>query len=123
MAREKARILVVEDEIVIGALLQDLLEEAGFDVQVCETGGAAIQAQSEAPADLVIIDYGLPDQNGLDVCQKLGPAPNGKRPHTILATGWGMLEEDQYKHLVDLLLEKPFNMRSLVEQVEGFLAS
>ena len=123
MDSEKARILIVEDEIVIGALLQELFEDAGFQVKVCETGGEALEAQSSNPADLIIIDYGLPDQNGLDVCQKLSPAPNGRRPHTILATGWGMLEVSQYEHLVDVLLEKPFNMSALVKQVEGLLAS
>lgn len=123
MGQVKTRILVIEDEFVIGALLQDILEEAGFEVEVHETGAKAIKAQHSRPADLVIVDYGLPDQNGLEVCEQLSPAPSGNRPRTILATGWAMLEEEQYSHLVDLLLEKPFNMQTLLSQVEGLIAS
>lgn len=120
MASEnRARILIVEDEVVIAALLQDLLEEAGFEICSVDNGEQALQAQLENPCHLAIVDYGLPDFNGLEVCERLGPAPSGQRPKIILATGWGLLDDDQTDGKVDLLLEKPFNMKKLISHVQA----
>ena len=119
---QKTRVLVVEDEAVIGALLQDVLEDSGYDVVLKTTGGEALAAQTEGPCDLAIVDYGLPDCNGLEVAQRLGPAPSGNRPGVILATGWGLLEESQLAGVVDQLLSKPFNMGELIMQLERLSA-
>ena len=114
----KTRVLVVEDELVIGALLQDVLEDSGYDVVLKTNGTDALAAHVEHPCDLAIVDYGLPDLNGLEVCEQLGPGPSGKRPGVILATGWGLLEESQLEGIVDQLLAKPFNMGELIMQLE-----
>lgn len=113
----RTRVLVVEDEAVIAELLSDLLEEAGFDVAWCKEGEEALEAQRSFPCEVAIVDYGLPDMNGLEVCQQLGPTRAGARPKVILATGWGLLEEAQTRGIVDLLLQKPFNTRDIVAQV------
>lgn len=121
-AETTCRILLVEDEPVITALLQELLQDAGFEVVAVSTGADALAAQLQTPAEVAIVDYGLPDINGLEVCQRVGPALDGNRPRTILATGWGMLEPSQLAGVVDLLLEKPYNMRELLRSVEQLAA-
>ena len=62
------RILVVEDDASISGPLEEGLTREGFDVEVASTGAAALAAE---PADLVLLDLGLPDLEGHVVCQRL----------------------------------------------------
>lgn len=120
---QKTRVLVVEDEAVIAALLQDFLEEAGYEVVLEETGAAALRAHTAGPCEVAIVDYGLPDMNGLEVCQQLGPSPSGSRPRVVLATGWGLIDEERLDGVVDLMLQKPFNMGQLMTQLERLIGA
>jgi DNA-binding response OmpR family regulator len=64
-------ILVVDDEPKILQLVRDYLERAGFGVRAAQDGKAALQiARSEKP-DLIILDLGLPEMDGLDVTREL----------------------------------------------------
>lgn len=66
-----ARILVVEDDAGIAVPLCRTLEREGYEVHHVETGAAAVtHALGEQP-DLVLLDLGLPDGDGLDVCREL----------------------------------------------------
>ena len=64
-----ARLLVVEDDPGIGANLTRALANDGYDVDRVATAAAALAV--EAPPDLVLLDLGLPDGDGLDVAQEL----------------------------------------------------
>jgi two-component system response regulator MprA len=66
-----ARVLICEDDADLRRLLSSGLEEEDFDVTTAPDGHAALRAvESEAP-DLMVIDVGLPDADGLDLCQAL----------------------------------------------------
>lgn len=65
------RILLVEDEPAIADTLIYALETEGFQVVHALTGADALDAFHADPRDLVILDIGLPDTNGLDVCRKI----------------------------------------------------
>ncbi|MCU1401083.1 MAG: phosphate regulon transcriptional regulatory protein PhoB [Acidimicrobiales bacterium] len=65
------RIVVVEDDDAIGATLTRSLESHGYVVSWCRTGAEATAAVAEAPPDLVLLDVGLPDIDGLDLCRRL----------------------------------------------------
>ena len=65
------RILVVEDDVAIARELASSLIDAGYDVQVVRDASSAIAATEQQPADLVLLDLGLPDADGLDVCRVL----------------------------------------------------
>src|SRR4051794_40887170 len=67
------RILVVEDDSSISGPLAEGLTRAGFEVAVAATGAAALAAE---PADLVLLDLGLPDLEGGVVCQRLRARSN-----------------------------------------------
>ena len=66
-----ARILVVEDDLALRGLLARGLEEEGFDVLTATTGAEAMARSSGTSLDGIIIDIGLPDSDGRDVCQAL----------------------------------------------------
>ena len=65
------RILIVEDDDRIGATLLRALDSSGYQVRWEPNGRAAIAAVTEQRPDLVLLDLGLPDINGLDVCRAI----------------------------------------------------
>jgi DNA-binding response OmpR family regulator len=66
----RERVLVVEDSDAIRSLLSILLERRGYLVQAASDGQAALDAATSG-IDLVLLDVGLPDMNGLEVCRRL----------------------------------------------------
>jgi two-component system, cell cycle response regulator len=66
----RERVLVVEDSDAIRSLLSILLERRGYQVQAASDGQAALDAATSG-IDLVLLDVGLPDMNGLEVCRRL----------------------------------------------------
>ncbi len=64
-------ILVVEDEMKIARLVRDYLEHAGFEVLVAGDGNTALSSARGSRPDLVVLDLGLPERDGLDVMREL----------------------------------------------------
>ena len=64
-------ILIVEDDERIGSTLQRALEGHSYRADWVRTGGEAITSVARARPDLVLLDLGLPDMDGLDVCRRL----------------------------------------------------
>jgi DNA-binding response OmpR family regulator len=64
-------LLVVEDDVTIGASLASALVANGHQVVLCATGAAAYECARRNPPQLVLLDLGLPDVGGLDVCREL----------------------------------------------------
>ncbi len=109
-------ILVVDDEPKITQLVRDYLERAGFRVLTASNGKAALAlAHSEKP-DLVILDLGLPEMDGLDVTRTLRKDSNV--PILMLTA-----RSDETDKLIGLELgaddyiTKPFSPRELVARV------
>lgn len=67
----KARILIVDDEPAIVDAIQYALETEGFETACLFSGRAVLPALADQPADLVILDIGLPDINGLELCREI----------------------------------------------------
>jgi two-component system, OmpR family, alkaline phosphatase synthesis response regulator PhoP len=109
-------ILVVDDEPKIVKLVRDYLERAGFTVRVAESGKYALTlAHSERP-DLIIIDLGLPQMDGLDVTRELRKVSNVP---IIMLTGRSE-ESDKLIGLeigADDYVTKPFSPKELVARV------
>ncbi|RWA45744.1 two-component system response regulator [Cupriavidus sp. UYMSc13B] len=68
---EQPRILVVEDEQAIADTILYALRTDGMLAEHCTLGGAALERMRAGPADLVILDVGLPDLSGFEVCRTL----------------------------------------------------
>lgn len=63
--------LIVEDDPHIGASLVRALEATGYVTEWTRTGADALGAVADAAADLVLLDLGLPDLDGLDLCRRI----------------------------------------------------
>ncbi|MEA2225646.1 MAG: two-component system, OmpR family, response regulator MprA, partial [Solirubrobacteraceae bacterium] len=65
------RVLVVDDDRAVRDALRRVLTLAGYEVQVAEGGSEAIEAVVQAVPDAVVLDLGMPDVDGLEVCERL----------------------------------------------------
>jgi len=118
-----ASILVVEDEAAIAELLAFNLREAGFRVAVSGDGEEAQTMISEAPPDLVILDWMLPYLSGLELCRRLRRRAATRGLPVIMLTARGE-EEDRVRGLecgADDYVTKPFSPAELVARVRAVL--
>jgi two-component system catabolic regulation response regulator CreB len=114
------RILLVEDEPAIADTLIYALETECFEVRHVLTGGDALSAFAEKPFDLAILDIGLPDMSGLDVCAQLR---NGSQIPILFLTARSA-EVDRVLGLElggDDYVTKPFSPREIVARVRAIL--
>ena len=66
-----ARILIVEDDLELRELLSRGLGEEGFEAEAVSTGGELLERVDSVGADALVVDIGLPDADGRDLCQAL----------------------------------------------------
>jgi two-component system, OmpR family, KDP operon response regulator KdpE len=66
-----ARILLVDDEAAIQRALVPLLRARGYDVDVARTGGEALTTFAQRTPNLIVLDLGLPDIQGIEVCRRI----------------------------------------------------
>ena len=113
-------VLVVDDEAKILRLARDYLEHAGFAVSTADAGKAALATARGAKPDLIVLDLGLPDLDGLDVIRALRKESNV--PIIVLTA-----RDDESDKLVGLelgaddYLTKPFSPKELVARVRAVL--
>ena len=65
------RILLVDDEVPIQRAVAPLLRSRGYDVDVAATGDDALKSVRTHPPDLIVLDLGLPDIEGTEVCRRI----------------------------------------------------
>jgi two-component system alkaline phosphatase synthesis response regulator PhoP len=113
-------VLVVDDEPKIVALARDYLDRAGFEVLTAADGRAAVETVRRRHPDLVILDLGLPNMDGLDVTREI-------RRTSMLPIVMLTARDDEVDKLVGLELgaddyvTKPFSPRELVARVKAVL--
>jgi two-component system alkaline phosphatase synthesis response regulator PhoP len=113
-------ILIVDDEVKIVQVARDYLEHAGFSVLAAYDGKSALASARSARPDLIVLDLGLPDVDGLDVTRKLRQDSNVP---IIMLTARGE-ETDKLVGLelgADDYITKPFSPKELVARVRTVL--
>ena len=114
------RILVVEDDFYIQELLQNFIQEAGYEVAVANDGVEALSLFADQRYDLVVLDIMLPKIDGYGVCEWI--RKQSDVPIIMLTALSG--EEDQIKGLdlqVDDYITKPFSMPVLLRKIAAVL--
>ena len=114
-------VLLVEDETDIVSPLVRTLEREGYTVDQATTGKDAIAAATEHDHDIVILDLGLPDMDGLEVCRRLREA--GYQGAVLILTARSR-ELDRVVGLdagADDYLAKPFGLAELLARLRALL--
>ncbi|WP_424216723.1 response regulator transcription factor (plasmid) [Streptomyces sp. BI20] len=112
------RVLLVEDDEPVAESLRRGLIRYGFTVEWVTTGGAALAVAS--PYDLVLLDLGLPDTDGLDVCRAL----RGRGDVPIIVISARSDETDRVVGLeigADDYVSKPFGVREVIARIRAVM--
>ncbi len=116
-----ARVLVVDDEPNISALLSATLRLVEFEVRVADTGHRALVAIEEFEPDLVVLDVMLPDLDGFEVARRL--RATGHRVPVLFLTARDAVE-DRISGLsagADDYVTKPFSLEEVVLRIRAIL--
>ena len=110
------RILLVDDEAAIQRSVGPLLRSHGYDVDVAGTGADALKQFAADPPGLIVLDLGLPDMDGTDVCRRIRLASDV--PIIVLSARGA--EGDKVKALdlgADDYVAKPFGPAELLARI------
>ena len=117
------RILVVDDEPEIHAVLGKLLSKEGYDVDSAYNAEEAFDSISQEKPDLMILDIMMPQVSGIEVCNRL-KGDEATNDILILIVSARDAQEDRIEglsHGADDYVSKPFHLRSLVRKIEHML--
>jgi two-component system OmpR family response regulator len=116
-----ARIGLCEDDADLRSVLTRALSAEGFEVRATMTGHEAVDAFSTAPPDLLVLDIGLPDADGRDVCQAL--RSHGVSVPVVFLTARDALPDRLagFHAGGDDYLTKPFALAELLVRVRALL--
>lgn len=116
-----AKILIVEDDQSIAAVIKDALQDAKYVVDMVHDGASARSYLLSVDYDLVLLDWQLPDAEGVDICTEF--RAQGKLTPVLFLTGRGAVA-DRVTGLdagADDYLTKPFDIRELLSRVRALL--
>ncbi|MBP8275024.1 MAG: response regulator transcription factor [Acidobacteria bacterium] len=111
-----ARILVVDDEPNIQATVRPLLASSGYEVISAMSGRAALDAVERQAPDVVVLDLGLPDIDGIEVCRLI----REERSLPIIVLSARGAEKDKVHALdagADDYVTKPFGSEELLARI------
>jgi DNA-binding response OmpR family regulator len=121
LSASPSRILVVEDDVSLGAGLVGVLAGAGHEVRWAQSGDAAEQLLGQAGADLVLLDLGLPDADGIDLCGTL----RVRYPELVLVVVTARTDESDAVRALDSgaddFVLKPFRPVELLARLRAHL--
>src|SRR5262249_8787193 len=115
----KSRLLLVEDDTSLAAMLAARLREEGYQVEVCLTGAQAMDRASTDESDMIILDVTLPDKSGFEVCSAL--RSRGIRKPLLMLNARSEVD-DRVAGLrlgADDCLTKPFDVAELIARLEA----
>lgn len=129
-----AKILIIDDEVDVRAVMARVLERAGHSVEIAANAAAGLEALGNGDVQLVITDVIMPGVNGVDLVRQLREASFGGR--IIAISGGGNMASAGYapeaittsaylasatKAGADAVLTKPFERQELVDLVRSVL--
>ena len=121
MNAEKERIVIVEDDVKLAALIGEFLQSQGLDVDLIERGGIAVDNILANPPSLVVLDLMLPGKDGLAICKRLREA-GFTRPILMLTA-----RSDDQDHIqglelgADDFVNKPVRPQVLLARIRALL--
>lgn len=118
---EKARILLAEDDINLGFVLEESLEQSGYEVLRCENGSKAHEAFVGGHFDLCLLDVMMPEKDGFTLASEIRKLD---RATPIIFLSAKSLREDRIEGFrigCDDYMTKPFSMEELLLRIRAVL--
>lgn len=117
----KHRILLVEDEENLRDTIKMNLELEGYEVEVADSGFAALRKIEDRHVDLYILDIMLPEMDGLTICQRIRLSDPYTPVLFLTAKDTGQDKINGFKAGADDYLTKPFNLEELLLRIKVLL--
>ena len=117
------KVLLVEDEEALQDLLAYNLQKEGFELVIEGDGGLAEVAVAEHAPDIILLDWMLPNKNGIDICRALQSKAESRAIPVIMLTARAE-EADKLKglgHGADDYITKPFSVSEVVARIKAVL--
>ena len=117
---QRRRFLIVDDNRDFVETLRVLLEMNGHQVDAAFDGITGLEAAIRSEPDVVVLDVGLPNLNGYEVCRRIREQRLAAQPLIIGATGWAQLVDRKLGEFAgfDAQLVKPFAYEELSALLE-----
>lgn len=116
------KILVVEDDKDMSRIISSILKEEGYKIDRAYDGEQAIKKIKAKDYNLMILDYKLPDINGINVLKEVRRTKPSLKVIMISAYGSPSIKSTAKKFGVYRFLDKPFDLNRLVKAVKDVLA-
>ena len=117
---QQLRVLVVEDEPLVRALVTMAFEAEGYDVDTAADGAEALAKACQQPPQAIVLDLMMPVMNGWDFLDAWQCQPTSQAVPVVVMSAGGR-QEEQAPLDVQAYLTKPFNIDRLVATVTGLV--
>jgi chemosensory pili system protein ChpA (sensor histidine kinase/response regulator) len=119
LAVKKTRVLVVDDALSVRRSMEQLLQDAGYEVTSANDGFLALDSMRDKPPAIVLTDLEMPHLNGLDLTKRIREVPSFMSMPVIMITSRATDKHRDLAHEagVDLYLTKPYTDATLLEHV------
>ncbi|MGB5637060.1 MAG: response regulator [Waterburya sp.] len=117
------KILVVDDDLTLCKVLQNSLEQKGYQVISVNSGKDALVKFSQEIPDIIVSDISMPEMDGFEFCRQLRSQPSGKLIPFIFLSAKNELDDRIQGHTIgaDNYLTKPFEMKELLANIEALI--
>lgn len=123
---EAKRVLVAEDNVVLGDVIRFNLNRSGFTVTLARNGKEALLLASSQPFDILVTDYEMPGLDGEELCSRVRNELNLSEMRIVMCSAKGLeldREELKSRFCLEAILFKPFSIRELTTLLEGLVIS
>lgn len=120
---ENIKVLYVEDDPDIRAIAEMVLEDEGFDLNICESGECALQRAPQLRPDLILLDVMMPGIDGPDTLRHLRKLPAYRCvPAVFMTAKVQTVELEEYREIGAVgVITKPFDPLTLGAQLHAFV--
>jgi len=126
MTLESRRVLVAEDNLVLGDVIRFNLQRSGFDVTLARNGNDAIRFLESEPFSILVTDYEMPGLDGEQICHRARNELQLDSLRIVMCSAKGMeldREELKAKLSLEAILFKPFSVRDLTSLLESLVSA
>ncbi len=116
-----AHILLLEDDLLLGETLEDLLDEEGYTLHWCKNGQEALDASFNAKFDLYIFDINVPLINGLTLLSELRAADDTTPAIYLTSHQEKSVMQEGFENGADDYVKKPFDSDELLLRIQALL--
>jgi CheY-like chemotaxis protein len=122
--RRPRRVLVIDDDAQVRALVAAILESEGYEVRGATGGVEGLTLADTEPPDVVLLDLQMPGMNGYEVCRVLRHDPKTRQIPVVMVTVSDdpHLNREAYAARAHACVPKPFRKEGLIAVIEAALA-